>query len=166
MTKVIDAAEFISMIKSNPEAFEVSGRIEVKGKVELPAGRFKTLNLDCLTFDEIDFRGSYVEELLLGSMRAMRLYCESAHIKHINLEDASICDLDFGDAIIGDLCCGDSKIQWVNFGETSFGAVHAVNNPALAWVIQQYIQSKVQYGIDDAPPWLLERSPKMPGINT
>lgn len=164
MMNIITAAEFVARIKANGNLFEVPELTEVTGKVELLPGRIQNLHLGSLIFEEIDLINTDIDDLYCGSVQANKLNCNSAKIKHFNLADADICELDFGYAKIEDLSCGDSKIQWTQFKGATFEAVHAVNNPALAWVIQQYIQSKVQYGIDDAPPWLLERSPKMPGI--
>lgn len=79
--------------------------------------------------------------------------CGSAKIRYLDFDNADFCD---------ELSLDGATVDQIGFDECTFEKVSVHNdrysgegNPAaIAWVIQQYIQSKVVYAIEHAPPWL------------
>lgn len=168
MMNTIAADVIINRFQIGSTDFRDLGQCAVVGEIKQPGTLVikNALHLGELIFEEeisfngFDFAGNEIffgnaifkQEFVFGAMckfQSVPIYLESATFeKGLDFDCNEMdCSLHLGSVnILGNLDCVGAMDEgtWIYAGD----------RPAVAWVLQQAIQSNIQYQIADAPPWM------------
>lgn len=159
MTKTVSAAAVIARFNKGEINFGDLGECEVDGEVTLGHITLGSMvNLGDLRFSTLNCGNAiFASEFYCDNARIGEFRAGKAQFQLFDLESSVIEAFSGEEAEFGTFGCCEGTVKTFSPGKATFRKVYAEQNPALAWVIQQHIQSGVQFDIEHAPPWMKRR---------